>query len=60
MLIRRKKGEAFELGEKLILVNIEPSVCYLVISNSWFVSNESLKTLDYVNYHDKFDKTILN
>ena len=46
--------------EKLSLLKIEPIICHLVILNSYFFSNQSLKRLDYTNGYNKYDKICLN
>ena len=42
-------------------MKIEPSICQLVILNSFFFSLKLVaKSLDYIISHNKFDKMMLN
>ena len=41
-------------------MKIEPSICHLVILNSFFFLKLVAKNLDYIISHNKFDKMMLN
>ena len=46
--------------EKLSLLKVEPTICYLVILNSHCFSNQSFKDLDFTYSYNKYDKILLN